>query len=162
MHLILAWDAAGEPGNQPSVGEAVEHRQFLGEAQRLVQRQEISIDQQPDALCPLGGRRGHQIGRIHQPIGRTMMLVEPQAVVAELVDQFPGVEVLGVGADRDLGFEMAAGERVRQFGADLQMIELFAISQQIEDEYFHGRIPVRVPGSVRGQGGGGQPDRSRA
>src|ERR1700722_16225247 len=72
-----------------------------------------------------------------------MMLVEPQTVIAQLVDQFPGIEVLGISADRDLGLEMTAGEGVGQFGAGLQMVELFAISQQIKDKNFHGRVPVR-------------------
>ena len=72
-----------------------------------------------------------------------MMLVKAQPVVAELIDQLPGVEVLGIGADRDLGFEMPAGERVGQFGSSLQMVELFAIGQQIEDKNFHGGVLVR-------------------
>ena len=36
------------------------------------------------------------------------MFVKAQSVVTALVDEFPGVEILGSGADRDLGFEVLA------------------------------------------------------
>ena len=109
VHLIFARDAAGEAGDQAAVRQAVEHRQFFGQAQRFVQRQQVAVDQQFDPFRALRGGGGHQVGRVHQPVRRAVMLVEAETVVAEPVDQFPGVEMLGVGADRDLGSEMAAG-----------------------------------------------------
>ena len=73
-----------------------------------------------------------------------MVFVETQPVVAEFIDQFPGVEVLGVGADRDLGFEVASGQRVGEFVALFQVVELLGLGQQVEDEDFHGRVPCEL------------------
>ena len=41
-----------------------------------------------------------------------MMLVEAKTVIAETVDLLPRVEVLGIGAHRDVWFEMPCGERI--------------------------------------------------
>ena len=85
-----------------------------------------------------------------------MVLVEADAVVAEPVHLLPGVEVLGVGADGDLGLEMLRGQRIGQLAADLQMVEIFAVGEQVEDEDFHGgsfprallTLPQRPPVQV--------------
>src|SRR5258708_4554843 len=53
VHLVFAQDAAGEAGNEAPVRQAIDHRQFLGEAQRLVQRHQIAGDTQ---LGPLWAR----------------------------------------------------------------------------------------------------------
>ena len=45
------------------------------------------------------------------------MLVEADAVVAEPVDLLPGVEMLGVGAHRDVGLEMRLRQRIGQLVA---------------------------------------------
>ena len=73
-----------------------------------------------------------------------MMLVEADPVIAELVDFFPGVEMLGIGAGGGRRVEMCACQRVRQLGPDLQMVELLAIGQEIEDEDLHMRFPYRA------------------
>ena len=65
------------------------------------------------------------------------MLVEADAVVAEPVELLPGLEMLGVGAHRDVGLEVLLGQRIGQLVADLQMVEVLAIGQQIEDEDLH-------------------------
>ena len=65
-----------------------------------------------------------------------MMLVEADAVEAEPVGLLPRCEMLGIGADRDLRLEVLARQRIRQLGPDLQMIELFAIGQQIKEKDF--------------------------
>ena len=76
-----------------------------------------------------------------------MVLVEPDAVIAQPVELFPGLEVLGIGPRRDLGLEVFLWQRVGQLVADLQVLELFAISQEIEDEDLHlVRQPPRDAG----------------
>jgi hypothetical protein len=125
VHLVLARDAAREAGNQPPFRQAVDHRQLLGEAQRLVYRQQIAVDQQLQVLGALRRRGGHQIGAVHQPVGRAVVLVEPDPVIAAFVEQLPGVEMLLIGAHRRVGVEIPAGERVWQLRlAVLQMIEI--------------------------------------
>ena len=67
------------------------------------------------------------------------MLVEADAVVAEPVHLLPGVEMLGVGAHRDVGLEVLLAQRIGQLGrAVLQVVEVLAVGEQIEDEDFHG------------------------
>ena len=66
-----------------------------------------------------------------------MMLVEPDPVIAEPVELLPGVEMLGIGPRRDFGLEMPFRQRIGQLVADLQMIELLAIGQEIKDKDFH-------------------------
>jgi hypothetical protein len=70
-----------------------------------------------------------------------MMLVETDAVIAEAVQLFPGGKVLGVSADGDLRPEITFRQRIGQLAADLQMIELLAISQQVEDKDLHRVLP---------------------
>jgi hypothetical protein len=72
-----------------------------------------------------------------------MMLVETDAVIAEPVELLPGCEMLLIGARRHRRAEMPAGQRIRQLAADLQMFELLAVRQEIEDEDLH-RSPVPV------------------
>jgi hypothetical protein len=76
-----------------------------------------------------------------------VVLVETDAVVAELVQQFPGIQVFGVGAGADLGLAVLGGERIGQFAADLQVLEVFPVGQQVEDEYFHVRSSARRCGA---------------
>src|SRR5215475_1496006 len=71
-----------------------------------------------------------------------MVLVEADAVIAELVHLLPGFEMLGIGAHRDVGLEVAIGERIGELAADLEMLELFAIGEQVEDENLHDVLPV--------------------
>ena len=73
-----------------------------------------------------------------------MILVEADAVKAELVHLLPGFEMFGIGAHRDLGLEVAVRERIGQFAADLEMVELFAIGEQVKDENLHGVLPIAL------------------
>jgi hypothetical protein len=69
------------------------------------------------------------------------MLVKADAVVAEPIHLLPGLEMLGIGANRDVGLEITVRERVGQLAADLEMVELFAVGEQIKDEDLHGALP---------------------
>ena len=85
-----------------------------------------------------------------------MMLVETDAVIAEAVHFLPGIEMLGVGANGDVGLEVTVRQRIGEFAADLEMVKLFAVGEQIEDENFHGRaspknLAILLVGGIRGQ-----------
>ena len=67
-----------------------------------------------------------------------MVLVEADAVVAQAVELLPRVEMLGVSAHRHVGLEMLLAERIGQLGALLDMVEVLAVGEQVEDEDFHG------------------------
>ena len=69
------------------------------------------------------------------------MLVEADAVIAEPVQLLPCREMLGVGADRDVGLEMALRQRIGQLDALLDVVEILAIGEQIEDEDLHALAP---------------------
>ena len=58
-----------------------------------------------------------------------MVLVEPDTVITEPVELFPGFEVLGIGPRRHIRFEVFVRQRIRQLVADLQMLELLAVGQ---------------------------------
>ena len=107
VDLVLARDAAREARDQPAVRQAVEHRQLFGQPQRLMQRQQVAVDQELQLLGALRGRRRHQVRRVHQPVGRAVMLVEADAVIAEPVHLLPRLEMLGVGPHRDVSLEVA-------------------------------------------------------
>src|SRR5712671_1081003 len=98
---LWTWYSRGMPRANPEIsrplGHAVEHRQLLGEAQRLVQRQEIAVDQQFEPFGALRRRGCQQVGRVHQPVGRAVVLVEPDAVIAQPVELLPSLEMLGIG-----------------------------------------------------------------
>ena len=150
VHLVFARDAAGETGDQPAFRQAVEHRQFLGEAQRLMHRQQVAVDQQLQALGALRRRGGHQIGAVHQPVRRAVVLVEADPVIAKAVERLPGVEMLLIGALGRRGIEMALGERVGELGlAALQMVEIGVVGQEIEDKDFHSAASCGVRTGAR-------------
>ncbi len=105
MHRVFARDAAGDAGDETAIRQAVDHGQLLGQPQRLVQRKQVAVDQELEPRGPLRCSRSHQVGRVHQPVRRCVVLVEANAIVAEPVEQLPGLEMLGIGAHRDLGLE---------------------------------------------------------
>src|SRR5437764_1922314 len=113
-------------------------------------RQQIAVDQQFQVLGALRRRGGHQIGAVHQPVGRAVMLVEADPVIAEAVERLPGVEMLLIGALGRRGIEMALGERVGELGlAALQMVEIGVVGEKIEDKDFHSAASRGVRTSAR-------------
>jgi hypothetical protein len=52
MLEIIPRHAATQPHVQPSAGEDVQHRAFLGEAHRIVERQDIDQVAEPQSLSP--------------------------------------------------------------------------------------------------------------
>src|SRR5438445_6096564 len=146
VDVVLARNAAGESGNDAPAGHAVEHRQLLGEAQRVVEREQVAVDQELESLGSLRGRGGQEVGRVHQPVRRGVMLVETDAVVAEPVHGLPGREMLGIGAHGHLGLEVPPWEGPRKLLAVLEMVEVLGVGKEIEDEDPHGRQVCYKPG----------------
>src|SRR6185437_2634115 len=104
---------------------------------RLMQRQQVAVDQELEAFRPHRGGRGQQVRRIHQPVGRGVMLVKADAVIAEPVHFLPRRQMLGIGLRRDRGLEVLFLERERQLVGDFQVVEMLAIRQEVENEDFH-------------------------
>src|SRR5471032_901838 len=79
-----------------------------------------------------------------------MMLVEADAVIAQPVELLPRVEMLGVGPHRHLGLEVLLAQRIGQLGVPaLEMIEILAIGEEIENEDFHGGESSGAGGAAR-------------
>src|SRR6266576_3501066 len=113
-------------------------------------RQQIAVDQQFQVLGALRRRGGHQVGAVHQPVRRAVVLVEADPVIAKAVERLPGVEMLLVGALGRRGIEMAFGERVGELGlAVLQMVEIGVVGQEVEDEDFHSAASCGVKTGAR-------------
>ena len=117
----------------------VGHRQLLGDAQRIVQRHEIAEHQELELLGPLRADRRHHVRRVHQPVRRGVVLVQPDAVEAELVHLLPGLQMLLVGPRRDLAVVVIERQRVGQILRRLVLVEVLSVGQKVEDEDFHVR-----------------------
>src|SRR5438045_4163189 len=110
-------------------------------------RQQIAVDQQFQLLGALRRRGRHQIGAVHQPVRRAVMLVEPDPVIAKAVERLPGVEMLLIGALGRRSIEMAFGEWVGELGlAALQVVEIGVVGEEVEDEDFHSAASMAICG----------------
>jgi hypothetical protein len=69
------------------------------------------------------------------------MLVETDAVMAEPIHFLPGFEMFGVGSHRHVCLEVSVRQGIGELASDFEMVELFAVCEQIEDENLHGRFP---------------------
>ena len=94
--------ADGKPGDQPSTGHAVQHRVFLGDAERVQMKgQDISEYDDLAVLRALGEGGRYHIRRRHEPVYILVVFVQHHAVesqfvrVDKLVDIFL-VEALGL------------------------------------------------------------------
>ena len=137
VDVVFARHAAGEAGQDAAARDAVRHRQLLGDAQRIVDRQQVAEDQELELLGALRRRRRHHVRRVHHAVRRGVVLVQADAVEAELVHLLPGFEVLCIGARADLRIEMIARQRVGDVLVALVVVEVLAVGQQVEDEDFH-------------------------
>ena len=110
--VVLGPAADDEAGDEPPAADAVDHGELLGHAgRRVVQRQRVADDRDLHPLRLAGEDRRHQVGRRHEPVGVLVVLVDADAVEAELlrVDQL--VEVAVVNLVADLGVEEGVGAR---------------------------------------------------
>ena len=62
MDLVFAWDATRKAGDQPAVRQAIQHRQFFGEPQRFVQRQQVAVDQELEILVRCAAAAAIRLG----------------------------------------------------------------------------------------------------
>ena len=109
---MLAADAAHEAGDDAAARHDVEHRDLLGDAQRMVaQRDGVAEDGDLGAAGAAHQRRGHQVGRRHRAVGVLVVLVDAQAVEAELLGVLQLVEVLVVEPVAALRVVDAVGQR---------------------------------------------------
>src|SRR5260370_2389591 len=103
----------------------------------------MAVNQPLEPFAALRRRGRQQVARVHKPVGREVVRVEPDAVIAQPIELLPSLEMLGIGPRRVLRLEILLWQRVGQLVADLQVLELFAVSQEIEYEDLHRITPSR-------------------
>ena len=110
--MIFGADAAHEAGDDAAAGEVVEHRVFFGDVQRIVhQRQRAAEDGDLGVLDAARQRAGEHARHRHHAVGGLMVLVEADAVEAELVGEFHLVEIVVIELGAFLRIVMVVGER---------------------------------------------------
>ena len=83
--VIFGADAAHEAGDDAALRQIVEHREFFGDVDRIVdQRQRAAEDRDLDPLGALDERARDQVRRRHHAVGGLMVLVDADGVEAEL------------------------------------------------------------------------------
>jgi hypothetical protein len=144
IDLVFARHAAREARHNAPAREVVGHRQLLGDAQRIVQRQQVAEDEELQLFRALRACRRHHVRRVHQPVRGGVVLVQTDAVIAEPVHLLPDGEVLLVGARRDFRVEIRAAQRKRHMTAGLELVEVTVERQEIEQKDLHGCSFFRV------------------
>ena len=125
------------PAMRRALGEAVHHGDFFGEAQGVLDGEDVAINQELHATGALGCGGCHEVGRVHQAIGGGVVLVEGYAVVAKLVHEGPCFQVFPIIAYCCLGPEVTLGQGVGKLVALHNIVELDGIADVVEDEYLH-------------------------
>ena len=97
-----------ETGDEPSARNAVEHREFFGDAhRRIVERDGIAEHHEADIRCPPRKPRRDDVRRGHDAVAVLVMLVDADAVEAERAGIFEHVHVGVVDLVRLCGVEQA-------------------------------------------------------
>ena len=135
---VFARHAAGEARKDAPLRHAVNHRDFLGDPQRIVQRQQVAEHQEFELLHLPAGRRRHHVGRHLQAVRRGVVLVEADAVVAERVHFRPDVQMCGVAPRRDFRIEIFARQRIGDETVLFEFIEMLPVGEQVHQIDFHG------------------------
>ena len=137
--VVLGADAAHEAGDQPSLGDAVDHRVLFGERQRVLAEAEGVAEDGDLRLRRAARERGghHHRGR-HQPVGVLVVLVDAKPVESRLLAIFELVEIAVVESMSGLRVEQAIGQHHprRLVLRPLCHVE-DAIGHQVEREDLH-------------------------
>ena len=152
--MIFGADAAHEAGNEAAAREIVEDGVFLGDHQRIVdERQRAAENGELGALDAAGERAGEHARDRHHAVGGLVMLVEADAVEAELVRKLHLVEIVVI----KLGAFLRVVELVRQrhpggaVARDLVEVDM-TVGHEMEVEKLHAAIllaPMKASNSAR-------------
>ena len=149
--------ADGEPGDEASAGQNIEHRELLCDARRrVVQRDGVAHHDDLRLLGFAGHDRRHEVRRRHQTVGVLVVLVDADAVEAELVGVHQLVEVGVVDlvalhgvvvVDRDVDPDRAhlLPEVVRQVRIRHEMEEMELHALNLPGESATRTFPYRRP-----------------
>ena len=140
--MIFGADAAHEARDQPPAREIVEDRVFFRDRERIVeQRQRAAEDRDLGALDAARERAREHAGDRHHAVGGLMVLVEADAVEAELVRQLHLVEIIVIEFGALLRIVVAVRERHPRGAVLGDRIEIgVAVGHQMEIEDLHVAI----------------------
>ena len=132
-----------EARDQPTAGDAVDHREFLGDARRrIVQRQRVAHHADRRIGRASRQRRRDQIGRRHQPVAVGMMLVHADRIEAALRRVFQLIHEVVV--------HQVGALRIEQRGVDVhpdrrilvaEIVRQFRVRHQVEPHQLHAPAP---------------------
>ena len=134
---VFAGDAPDDSGDEAALGEAVHHGDFFGKAQRVLDGEDVAVNQELHATGALGCGGGHEVGGVHQAIGGGVVFVEGNAVVAKLIHEGPSFQVFPIIADRCFGPEVTLGQGIGKLVSLQDVVHLDGIADVVEDEYLH-------------------------
>ena len=143
--VVLGADAAHHAGDQPPAGDAVDHGVLLGERERmLAQAEGVAEDRDLGVLGAARQRGRHHHRRGHQSVGVLVMLVDGDAVVAELGDELELVEVAVVELVALLRVEIGVRQHHPGGAVLLRVAHVeVRVGHQMEREDFH-RAALRM------------------
>ena len=153
QRMVLGADPPDEAGDQPAAGDVVEHREFLGDRQRV--RQHRQRPPQHRDLRGVGNpprqHPGEDVRAGHDAIGILVMLVDADTLEAELggVFQLIQVAVVQVGALQ----RVVVAVRQRHPGRRVELVVVgieVGIGHQVEEEEPHCSI-LRMKPSTSSQ-----------
>ena len=142
--VIFGADAAHETRDQPPAREIVEDRVFLRDHERIVdERQRAAENGELGALDAARERAGENARDRHHAVGGLVMLVEADAVEAELIGKFHLIEILVVELGALLRVVMAVRERDPGRAVVCNRVKIgVAVGHEMEIEEFHAAILI--------------------
>ena len=130
--------------DQPSARDAVEHREFFGDAhRRIIERDGIAEHDEADVLGPARQRGGDDVRARHQAVAVLVMLVAADGVEADVGGIFEEIEI-GV-------VDLVALHRIEQLLVDVdpdrtvllpEIVRQIGPRHQVEPCELHGRAPA--------------------
>ncbi len=118
--------AAADADVEPPARHLVEHRRFLGDEERIAERQHVHHVAEPHPVRARSRRRDHQIGRRHRRGRRQVVLEEPVMRKSHRFGERELVEVLAI---------------------DLARGQALAVAGIVPDREFHGLAPQYFTGT---------------
>ena len=141
--MIFAADAAHEPGDEPAFHQVVDHREFLGDDQRVIDDRQRPADHADGGLFQAPRQRaGQHVGRRHHAVGGLVMFVDADPVEAELVGEFQFVQIAVVKLRALFRIVIGVGQgdpgrlvMLQKIGVDI------LVRHQVKEMEFHQAAP---------------------
>jgi hypothetical protein len=164
--VVVHRSADREAADQASAGYAVDHCHFLRDAgRRVVEGDGLAEQQDGRVACAAREGRRHQLRRRHQAVGVLVMLVDAEAVEAEIAGVFQEIQVVVVDPvglarveqariDVDPHAAMLFGKVVGQVGPghEIEPVKLHRVLLDAAGALWGGRRPA-APRRTIGPGG---------